>query len=131
MMAWVVCVPAALSAQEFLGPAACVECHRAEYQKHAQSRHARALRPILETRLPELLMSQPFREQGGAGFEYRPAGKGLQVIARTQNQQAAALLEWTFGAGAQAFTPVGRAGDRKSTRLNSSHIQKSRMPSSA
>ena len=26
---------------------------------------------------------------------------------------------------------VERAGDRKSTRLNSSHIQKSRMPSSA
>ena len=26
---------------------------------------------------------------------------------------------------------VGRDGDRKSTRLNSSHIQKSRMPSSA
>ena len=28
-------------------------------------------------------------------------------------------------------TPRGLAGDRKSTRLNSSHIQKSRMPSSA
>ena len=27
--------------------------------------------------------------------------------------------------------PYGRAADRKSTRLNSSHIQKSRMPSSA
>ena len=26
---------------------------------------------------------------------------------------------------------VGKVGDRKSTRLNSSHIQKSRMPSSA
>ena len=26
---------------------------------------------------------------------------------------------------------VGHLGDRKSTRLNSSHIQKSRMPSSA
>ena len=27
--------------------------------------------------------------------------------------------------------PMGQKGDRKSTRLNSSHIQKSRMPSSA
>ena len=30
-----------------------------------------------------------------------------------------------------ANTPAAKAGDRKSTRLNSSHIQKSRMPSSA
>ena len=29
------------------------------------------------------------------------------------------------------FTPEDGLGDRKSTRLNSSHIQKSRMPSSA
>ena len=29
------------------------------------------------------------------------------------------------------ITFVGPGGDRKSTRLNSSHIQKSRMPSSA
>ena len=29
------------------------------------------------------------------------------------------------------LVPIGVAGDRKSTRLNSSHIQKSRMPSSA
>ena len=28
-------------------------------------------------------------------------------------------------------SPISRLGDRKSTRLNSSHIQKSRMPSSA
>ena len=30
-----------------------------------------------------------------------------------------------------ASRPDARSGDRKSTRLNSSHIQKSRMPSSA
>ena len=29
------------------------------------------------------------------------------------------------------YTPAGVPTDRKSTRLNSSHIQKSRMPSSA
>ena len=32
---------------------------------------------------------------------------------------------------AQGSYTVKNAGDRKSTRLNSSHIQKSRMPSSA
>ena len=37
---------------------------------------------------------------------------------------AGRILAITYGAGS-------RTGDRKSTRLNSSHIQKSRMPSSA
>ena len=46
--------------------------------------------------------------------------------------------EWSFRATPlnikeQYFTKIaeGRFQDRKSTRLNSSHIQKSRMPSSA
>ncbi len=110
MLAWAVCGAAVGDAQEYLGSAVCAECHRDEYQKQQQTRHARALRPILETRLPELLGGAPFRERGGAGFEYRSTGKGLQVIARKGGQQAGALLEWAFGAGAQAFTPVGRAG---------------------
>ena len=44
------------------------------------------------------------------------------------------LLAAPLAAGAQPATKVyriGLLGDRKSTRLNSSHIQKSRMPSSA
>ena len=40
-----------------------------------------------------------------------------------------------FNVGLQSYTlrnfPIDKALDRKSTRLNSSHIQKSRMPSSA
>ena len=40
-------------------------------------------------------------------------------------------LEWdAAGAAVESFTPDFYL-DRKSTRLNSSHIQKSRMPSSA
>ena len=35
------------------------------------------------------------------------------------------------GAGFERFCKTGETEDRKSTRLNSSHIQKSRMPSSA
>ena len=35
------------------------------------------------------------------------------------------------GAAVYGALAAGRGGDRKSTRLNSSHIQKSRMPSSA
>ena len=36
-----------------------------------------------------------------------------------------------FGGGVRRLETVNADGDRKSTRLNSSHIQKSRMPSSA
>ena len=35
------------------------------------------------------------------------------------------------GAGSTTGAPMGATGDRKSTRLNSSHSAKSRMPSSA
>ena len=48
-------------------------------------------------------------------------GGNLNTEAQTQG-------EWYFG-GVRVNTSAGR--DRKSTRLNSSHIQKSRMPSSA
>ena len=40
------------------------------------------------------------------------------------------LLALGFGFGS-IFQRAGQGKDRKSTRLNSSHIQKSRMPSSA
>ena len=36
-----------------------------------------------------------------------------------------------FGSSDETWTTLRDALDRKSTRLNSSHIQKSRMPSSA
>ena len=57
-------------------------------------------------------------------FNYQP-GKSQQI-----------LMTGVLGAGATGITRRigafdGYNGDRKSTRLNSSHIQKSRMPSSA
>ena len=36
-----------------------------------------------------------------------------------------------FALGLSTVTALGLSGDRKSTRLNSSHSQQSRMPSSA
>ena len=44
---------------------------------------------------------------------------------------AAAEFDADPGIGAIIITGAGGKADRKSTRLNSSHIQKSRMPSSA
>ena len=56
----------------------------------------------------------------------REAGKGL-IVTIWESGEAMAASE-KARAARQAATS---AADRKSTRLNSSHIQKSRMPSSA
>ena len=58
-----------------------------------------------------------------------PTGVGKTEIARRLAKLAGAPF---LKVEATKFTEVGYVGrDRKSTRLNSSHIQKSRMPSSA
>ena len=57
-----------------------------------------------------------------------PAGGLLR--ARTLDGTRLAEIEWTLAPG-QTVTLRAGDEDRKSTRLNSSHIQKSRMPSSA
>ena len=49
---------------------------------------------------------------------------GHYLVARLCNVK---VLRFSVGFG----TPLWGKADRKSTRLNSSHIQKSRMPSSA
>ena len=63
-------------------------------------------------------------------FRYDPAATS------PLDQFMGAPLAWTSAPHERLFSPAGayvqlREGDRKSTRLNSSHIQKSRMPSSA
>ena len=62
------------------------------------------------------------------------AGQGVGAgIARMLARQGAAVaVNDLHGERADATVAnIRDAGDRKSTRLNSSHIQKSRMPSSA
>ncbi|MEJ7606978.1 MAG: hypothetical protein WKF37_12110 [Bryobacteraceae bacterium] len=100
------------SPAEFSGPESCKPCHLAQYKMQAQTRHAHALRPIQETPLAALLSERPLRERSGISFEYRPADGGVQVNVTQGKRTASALLEWAFGSGAQAFTPVGRLDGR-------------------
>ena len=60
--------------------------------------------------------------------EFRSLGGERQVLRALQNTVAAGKLV-RLGYGVYGRAEPSR--DRKSTRLNSSHIQKSRMPSSA
>ena len=61
-----------------------------------------------------------------AGFEWREAGCSMCVAL---NEDRLAPGERCAATSNRNFE--GRQGDRKSTRLNSSHSQQSRMPSSA
>ena len=73
----------------------------------------------------------PFGRYGGALSSVRTDDLGAiplrALMARNPNVDWAAVTDVIFGCANQA----GEDKDRKSTRLNSSHIQKSRMPSSA
>ena len=53
--------------------------------------------------------------------------QSLRFATGDERREAAAALRW----GNQIEQGTVNGQDRKSTRLNSSHIQKSRMPSSA
>ena len=96
------------TADDFLGPEACAPCHSSQYDRQARARHARALRPILESTLPTLLGGHSFADRGDAWLVYAAAPGGVAVTARKDGDQGFALLEWAFGAGSQGITPVGR-----------------------
>ena len=56
---------------------------------------------------------------------------GFSTIIRESQDASCAILNTKGEVVAQHVVLPLHMGDRKSTRLNSSHIQKSRMPSSA
>ena len=63
-------------------------------------------------------------------------GQARGIVHNVQSRKLVAPLAltvymWIFLMNSMDFLPVDLLPDRKSTRLNSSHIQKSRMPSSA
>ncbi len=98
------------SAAEFTGAASCGECHPKQYQSQSTTHHARALRPIQDTPLADLLTREPLRERSGVIFQYRRAPGGVEVSVVKGSASVRMLLEWCFGAGSQGYTPVGRVG---------------------
>ena len=81
------------------------------------------------------------RSAQGAGVPHEKRTAGLETVAMplpskivlSMNQHIGAPAAPVVAKGDQVYvgTVVGKAGDRKSTRQNSSHIRRSRMPSSA
>jgi hypothetical protein len=56
--------------------------------------------------------ARELRERSGVEYSYSTAVDGVRVSITLGKARVDALLEWAFGAGAQAITPVGRHGGR-------------------
>ena len=65
------------------------------------------------------------------GLSYEQLGERLGMNPQTLNRYVLGQREPKIGTASAMAAALGVDPDRKSTRLNSSHIQKSRMPSSA
>lgn len=87
----------------------CAECHAAIVSRAAASRHANALQPIAGSPIAAKLTAKPLRDQQGNEFVYRAEPGAVAVSVGG----VSALLEWSFGSGAQGFTAVGRDGTGK------------------
>lgn len=90
------------------GSAACKSCHAEISGRQEASHHAGALRRMAATDWPERLTETDLRERSGIGYRYARVREGLRVTITQGPRTLEALLEWAFGSGAQAMTPVGR-----------------------
>lgn len=97
---------ALLQCETFAGSRACAPCHPTQVRKHAASMHERALRRASDSPATALF-DRPVRERSGVEFTYAATAPGLSVRAQVGTEVSTAVLDWIFGAGMLAFTPVG------------------------
>jgi hypothetical protein len=102
-----ICLPVnVLAGAEYVGAAACAECHKTQYEKQVKSRHAQSLRPIEGSTVAGMLLSAGHSPDGILRYEQRANG----VAVRGDGISEDPAIQWAFGAGAQGITPVGRIG---------------------
>jgi len=89
----------------------CSICHAREATAHASSAHAAALQPVLQSRFYQALPNRPIGEaRDGFLLTYERQGESVQVTAQRGGEAASALIQWIFGAGRRAETPVALRG---------------------
>ena len=75
-------------------------------------------------------MTQIYSDAGVAVPATAVAVRG-NIVTQVRTKAADGYEAVQIGEGTQNVTRISKAEDRKSTRLNSSHLKLSRMPSSA
>ncbi|MGH9663248.1 MAG: hypothetical protein ACRD9L_02350 [Bryobacteraceae bacterium] len=89
----------------------CRNCHPREAHESAQSAHAHALEAAPQSAFFRSLPGGPIGEaRGGFLFTYQKDGGDVRVTAQRGSEAASAEIEWVFGAGRRAQTPVVRHG---------------------
>lgn len=93
-----------LIAADYTGPQACAECHAKQYATQHDSHHANSLQKatLENTKL------RTMTERNGASLRYEAVETGIRLTTQKGSSIFTALIEWTFGAGSQATTAVGR-----------------------
>jgi Doubled CXXCH motif (Paired_CXXCH_1) len=89
----------------------CRVCHEREATAHTASAHAHALQPVLRSGFYQWLPNRPIGEaRDGFLLTYQLQSDSVQVTAEKDGEMATALIQWIFGAGRRAETPVARRG---------------------
>lgn len=108
VLLWTMLAAGAWGAPGYVGSAACKGCHAEIAGRQEASHHAGALRPMAATGWPERFAATDLRERSGIAYRYARVPEGLRLTITQGPRVLEALLEWAFGSGAQAMTPVGR-----------------------
>jgi hypothetical protein len=95
-----------LNGAEYVGSAACAECHKAKYEEQTASHHAHALRRIEGSLIGGVLLKQGHSPDNRLLYEQGANA----IVVREKGVPETVTLEWAFGAGAQGSTAVGRMG---------------------
>ena len=90
----------------FVGNAACAECHKSEFEKHKDSRHARTLHAAAVSELGAL--APPAGAIGDSGCTIRREGDTLYLRTPATGQEV--RLEFALGSGKTGVTFVGLDG---------------------
>lgn len=109
-MRWFLAAPLLFPAVLWPAPA-CRDCHRGQTERWLNSAHARALKPVIESRFFQALPAVPIGEsRGGYLLGFNREADRVLVTSSLGSQQASARIDWVVGAGRRAETPIAVAG---------------------
>ena len=114
-------VPHAIVPEDFVGNAACAECHQNETNSHKGSRHARTLHAMSRSELGNL--SPALGDIGHTGFVLLEK-EGKYAVARPSQSDYTAPLDYALGSGKTGITYVSFLPEAKLAEFRMSWFPK-------